>query len=219
MKSPRVFSRKLDLRSRKAMVEYLTNHYRYDTMNSWNGATSYANNVKLHRLVDVDFSKALDIIDTQGWRNRVDEVIDDFNRRHKWTYQLGFNGRSGGYLVLYQGGLEPSGYKSYCTACGQQNYQPATESNKRCGACRQNARVNYQTTHLRVFSWPGKGIDQDEDFQDWDLQDLGSRCKVVMDLDRTCDKLLGMLQWACQNALVVDKVVYRPETVKVLKCA
>lgn len=42
------------------------------------------------------------------------------------------NGRSGGYLVLYQGELKPSGYKSYCPRCGQKNYQEATASNNTC---------------------------------------------------------------------------------------
>ena len=45
-----MFSVKVDMRSRKAMTEFLENHFRYSTMNSWNGSTSYANNVKYYNL-------------------------------------------------------------------------------------------------------------------------------------------------------------------------
>lgn len=34
------FAKKVDTRSRQAMAEFLTNHFRYYTMNSWNGSTS-----------------------------------------------------------------------------------------------------------------------------------------------------------------------------------
>lgn len=44
------FEKKVDRRSRKAMVEFLTSHFRYDTMNSWNRMTSYAHSVKMNRL-------------------------------------------------------------------------------------------------------------------------------------------------------------------------
>ena len=30
------FSKKVDLRNHKEMVEFLTSHFRYNTMNSWN---------------------------------------------------------------------------------------------------------------------------------------------------------------------------------------
>jgi len=41
-----MFFKPVDLRSQKAMVEFLSNHFRYNTMNSWNNSTSYANNIK-----------------------------------------------------------------------------------------------------------------------------------------------------------------------------
>ena len=44
------FHQKLDYRSRKAMVGFLKNHFRYDTMSSWNRASSYANNMKIRNL-------------------------------------------------------------------------------------------------------------------------------------------------------------------------
>lgn len=44
------FYKTVDMRSRKAMAEFLVGHFRYNTMNSWNRSTSYANCVKIHRL-------------------------------------------------------------------------------------------------------------------------------------------------------------------------
>ena len=46
----RRFSETVDLRSRKEMTEYLQSHFRYDTMNAWNAATSYACNLKIYKL-------------------------------------------------------------------------------------------------------------------------------------------------------------------------
>jgi hypothetical protein len=45
-----MFSRKVDRRSRAAMIAFLVEHFRYDTMNSWNGSTSYAHCIKFSRL-------------------------------------------------------------------------------------------------------------------------------------------------------------------------
>lgn len=46
----RKFSQPIDLRSRREMTDYLRNHFRYSTMNSWNHATSYACNLKIYGL-------------------------------------------------------------------------------------------------------------------------------------------------------------------------
>lgn len=37
-------------KTKKEMIEFLKNHKRYWTMNSWNGSSSYANNVKIYNL-------------------------------------------------------------------------------------------------------------------------------------------------------------------------
>lgn len=40
------YEKKVNTKDRKEMIAFLKNHFRYDTMNSWNRSTSYANNVK-----------------------------------------------------------------------------------------------------------------------------------------------------------------------------
>ena len=53
-----MFYKEVDKRYKKSMVDFLKKHFRYDTMNSWNRSTSYANNIKLH-----NFEKPADIND------------------------------------------------------------------------------------------------------------------------------------------------------------
>ena len=63
----RKISQPIDLRSRCEMTDYLRNHFRYSTMNSWNHATSYACNLKIYRLgLDPEIeSKLFDMLDTR----------------------------------------------------------------------------------------------------------------------------------------------------------
>ncbi len=46
----RLFSKRVDKRSRAEMTAYLAGHFRYDTLRSWNRSTSYACNMKLYNL-------------------------------------------------------------------------------------------------------------------------------------------------------------------------
>lgn len=93
--------------NRNEMIKFLTKHFRYFTMNPWNQSKSYANNVKIQNLgiENKDLrDKAYDIvltdIDTNEMYYQIQEKIDDFT--NKYHYAAGFNGRSSGYLVLYQ---------------------------------------------------------------------------------------------------------------------
>ena len=110
------FYRDVDKRSRKAMVEFLDGHFRYDTINSWNRSRSYAHNMKFHRLGfdNETVSRLYELFQYDGFYDNINYLIHNFGVEHDWVWQAGFNGRSGGYLVLYQGGCKPSGYKSYC---------------------------------------------------------------------------------------------------------
>lgn len=114
----------VDRRSRHSMVAFLTNHFRYETMNSWNRATSYANCIKVHRLglTSEQQNRAFDMQSVDYW----DEIrfpIDEFTRDMDGRYTIGTNGRSSGYLVLYESRYESTGHKSYCRSCGQRNFK------------------------------------------------------------------------------------------------
>ncbi len=111
--------------SRDEMVVYLRKHFRYFTMNSWNRSKSYARNIKIYNLglTGEQENKAYELLDAQGTFDSISDIIHGFNERHDHQFQIGFNGRSGGYMVLYHGSQRPSGYQSYCTECGQLNYK------------------------------------------------------------------------------------------------
>ena len=93
--------------TKKEMIDFLSNHFRYDTMSSWNKSTSYANNVKVYNCIPNKLqSKVFELMDCEDFYDNINWLLDDFNRENDYQYQTGFNGRSGGYIVLYNGGKE-----------------------------------------------------------------------------------------------------------------
>jgi len=104
VKTDRFFYKEVDLRSRKDMIDYLRNHPRYHTMNSWNNSTSYANNVKIYRIVPTQLlDRAYDLLDQEEVFDHISVLLDEWAEKQHYKWKVGFNGRSGGYLVLYQG--------------------------------------------------------------------------------------------------------------------
>ena len=84
---------------------YIKNHFTYFTLNSWNGLTSIANNVKVHKLglTPKQIDKMLNIFADEGLNDEFYEsmnyILYSFEHRNP-AYRVGFNGRSGGYLVI-----------------------------------------------------------------------------------------------------------------------
>ncbi|MFC1766652.1 hypothetical protein ACFL6U_31820 [Planctomycetota bacterium] len=216
-----MYYKPIDKRSRKAMTAFLQQHFRYLTMNSWNQSTSYANCIKLHhvkRPETIDSDTWWHMLEIEDWHDRLSDLLDNFGRDHDWTWQAGINGRSGGYVVLYRGGIKPSGYKSYCTQCGQKNYQAIPEGETGiCGRCNAKARINFQQTHMQVFTWPGKSVDMGEDFGDWSLSELQERVELVQDFDRLTDDIAGAYTSMCQIYRIVEEEILVPKTIKVLE--
>ena len=80
----RKFSQAVDLRSRTDMIDFLQNHFRYDTMNSWNQATSYACNLKIHKLGlchEIE-AKLYEMLDTQEFFYAQKDLMDAFAEDH-----------------------------------------------------------------------------------------------------------------------------------------
>lgn len=214
----RLFSKRVDKRSRAEMTAYLSGHFRDNTMNSWNRSTSYACNMKLYKLgLDQETEDKLwDMIQVPEFYEWLNERIEDFNWQHNYLWQAGWNGRSGGYLVLYQGGTKPSGYRSYCTKCGQKNYTSVAETGNWCGVCNEEARVDYIKPPMQIFSFPGRDVDMDEDFEDWSLYELQQRTELVQEFDRLADDIVAEALYIAQNHSVEERTVYMPTTELVL---
>ena len=95
----------VDICSTKSMFEFINEHFRYWTMNSWNRLESIANKVKLYELgLDGDWCTVLDYLndehDIGGLQCEIEELVWQWEHDHP-GYSLGFNGRSAGYLVIY----------------------------------------------------------------------------------------------------------------------
>lgn len=89
----------IDKNNGKALWTFLTEHYWYYTMNSWNGLKSIANNVKVYNLgLEGDYWLALDLLREDNY-DMLNEIIYNWEKEHP-NYNVGFNGRNGGYLVL-----------------------------------------------------------------------------------------------------------------------
>lgn len=79
----------------------------YATMNSWNNQDSLAYNLKVYNVIRRDLrNKAYEIMADDNLSGEIydtiNSMIDDFQRACDYEYTAGFNGRSGGYLVLYK---------------------------------------------------------------------------------------------------------------------
>ena len=216
-----MYNKQIDKRYRQTMVKFLKKHFRYNTLNSWNKSTSYANNIKLHNVDkpdDVNNDAWWEILWITDWQNQLSDLLEDFSRKHEWQWQAGINGRSGGYVVLYKGGIKPSGYESYCTHCGQKNYQAVPDGQTGiCGRCDAKARVNFKQTHMQVFTWPGKDVDMYEDFENWNLSEIRERVELVQDFDKLCDDIVSAFIDTCRNYRISEEEILVPKTIKVLE--
>ena len=120
------YKKGIDITNDKQMFNFLKNHFEYPTMNSWNCLYSIANNVKIYNLsLSGDCWNALNLLQNGEYDN-INWMIQDWEREHP-TYEVYFNGRSGGYLILksknYNGHMLPEAildydtyedYKEYC---------------------------------------------------------------------------------------------------------
>ena len=155
---------------KQEMIDYLKNHFRYDTMNSWNGSSSYAAKVKIrtfvpHHLIDTAYS-ALEVREAF---DDINSILECFAINHDYKYQIGFNGRSSGYLVLYQGG--------------------------------------YDKTTNKIHSFPGKSIDQGETFEEWSIEDLEERVKLIKEFDETIEDCKASFIEFCKTHNIVEKEI------------
>ena len=214
----KTFYQKVDMRSRDAMVAFLAGHFRYNTMNSWNRSTSYANCVKLHRL-DLpreQMDKAWAMLDMEEVFDGIQFIIQEWAEAREWRWQVGFNGRSSGYLVLYQGGLDYQNARTArCDACGRQTWHKADVPCTSPG-CEGTLRI-MEKPKPRIVTYPGRGLDESEEFGEWDMDQLRDRVTLVQEFDQLCDEVVAEFVRYCDEYKIVEKDILVPKTVKVLE--
>lgn len=126
------------------------------------------------------------------------------------------NGRIGGYLVLYQGELKPSEYKSYCAHCGQRNYKSVSESGNICGVCCNPSRVDYSHPPMQVNIFPGRGTDDDADYETWEMWELRERVRLVQEFDQLADRMVAQAIHLAKTCVVEEEEYLIPQRKKVL---
>ena len=88
-----LFFKRVDKRSRMEMTAYLSGHFRYNTMHGWNRSTSYACNMKLHKLgLDRETTDKLwDMIQVPDFYDQLNDLIENFNQRHNYQWMASWN--------------------------------------------------------------------------------------------------------------------------------
>jgi len=191
-----MFTHKVDKRSKINMQDYLENHFRYNTMNSWNGLHSFANNVKIHRIskyTQVPDDKLYDFLELEESFKKIHDLIAQWTAEQNYEYTVQFNGRSDGYLVLYKSYREQSRYKSICPHCGQKNYKRAEDNNNGvCGRCHTEGLIPYSGYSLQVHA---TGVEYDEDCMD----SLRETTELVQSFDQLCEDIVQCYFDFCAN--------------------
>ncbi len=213
------FEKKIDGRSKEALAVFLEGHFRYNTMNSWNGNSSYANCVKVDRLGlrGTSLDKAFDILGSEDFWDEIRFPIREFERNWYGSYTIGSNGRSSGYLVLYEAEVHNPGYRSTCSRCGQLNYQEAVQGAV-CGVCKA-PRVNLKK-ELQWVRAKASSIDHKmskEDYLDMSHAWLKDRTELVRSFDAACDQVREAFIHLIDDFMVVEETVMVPQKVKRLE--
>lgn len=150
-----MYYKKVDYNSNKAMFDFLSNHFTYDK--------TIAHNVKVYNIPDLGWV-ALQALEEDEYRS-INLAIEDWEADHP-GYSVGFSGRSGGYLVLYN-----NNSRSHCFY-NQMSSPCHFESNeydywKRC--------VQDEWGSLKAFK-----------------SELEFEVKLVQEFDQLCDDLVDL---------------------------
>lgn len=157
-----MYFKEVDYTNPKACFDFLHNHFEYNTMNSWNGLSSIANNVKVYNIPGLNSSDALKALEEDEYYS-INAAIGDWEIDHL-GYEVSFNGRSGGYLVLY-----------------------AKEHNYHCFRNIANSPCQYDSYE----KWE-KDVIEDWDSLDNYMDVLIRQVKLVQDFDQLCDDLVAL---------------------------
>lgn len=171
----------VDIANTKSMWNFLHDHFQYYTMNSWNRTTSIANNVKLYNLeLDGDWTEVMhylfDEADSGCLQTYIDDEIREFEAKHLY-YKVGFNGRSGGYLVLCNSDNSCSVLPN-CVA-DYDSYEEFKEDVK--------------------GGWNGYKV---SDFN----RELRETVEIVREFDKLCDRLRDLVNEYSKKSFDVDKL-------------
>ena len=181
-----MYFKKVNKNSDKEMFEFLQQHFQYFTMASWNGLKSIANNVKIYNIKELDYD-ILEYLQLDNYYS-INDTIECWEEEHK-GYKVGFNGRSGGYLVLYNDSNNGSILDYYVDINLNSDYE----------SFKQDIRESEYHTMKEYHS---KLVEQVEIVQEFDklcddliqvCLDLKNNYEIVEE-EQTCTKVVNVLR-------------------------
>jgi len=204
--------------SREEMISFLAGHFRYHTTNPWNKATSYAHNMKIYTFPDKYHDKLYELLNVpEMYDNHINPLVYDFDKKHNYKWQAGFNGRSGGYLVLYEGGVKPETDTQWyrCPKCWSESCYNIP--------CNKHDEPVSRIEFIKppdIFAMPGKGIDHrmtdPEDFEEWEDYEVEERYEIVKEFDDLAEEIRDAAIYLCENYNIEDEEYTVRKTRKVL---
>lgn len=180
------FETKVNKNSNKEMFDFLRGHFTYWTMNSWNGLSSIANNVKVYN-IGLPY-EVLEMLEIDEYMTLKFD-IEDWEEEHK-GYSAGFNGQSGGYLVLYNDNNNTNVLDIYIT--NSDDYE--------------DFKAMLKEDNYTLKDYHDKLVEQVELVQDFDrlCDTLRNECLYMLDnckikeRDVTYTKTEKYLDWECE---------------------
>lgn len=183
-----MFYKKVNKNNCKEMYNFLKNHFTYYTLNSWNGLYSIANNVKIYNLdIEGDEWKLLEILQLDEYIT-INFIIEEWEQEHK-NYRVGFNGRSGGYLVLENREDNKHIFDNY-----QQSFILEADTYEEFKTLLHNA--NYTLKQYK--------------------SELVKMVEIVQDFDKLCDDLVTECQYMLDNYKIEEEERTYTKKIKVL---
>ena len=70
---------------------------------------------------------------------------------------------------------------------------------------------------MQIFTWPGKSVDEYEDFADCTLSEIRERVELVQDFDRLCEEIATAYIEICRNYRITEEEILVPKMIKVLE--
>jgi hypothetical protein len=209
--------------SSKKMREYLKSHFRYHTMNSWNDSTSFAANVKIHNL---DLPKetegtAYDMLEMRQPFSAIEQgPFREFAEKHNYRYQMSWNGRSGGYIVMIRGGRERSDKTAQCDCCGKYTWhkEEILCTTDGCEGMLIPLTAEEKKSLFKIYTQPGKPIGEgdlmnEEEYSNGEIEAL---CNAVKDFDKAVEQAKEIFVSYCKEYEVKEVEEDIPTMVKKL---
>ncbi len=154
--------------------------------------------------------KAFEFIEMLGALEDITQIMRDFEVDHDYEWQIGFNGRSGGYIVQYKGFKKVDMHtKTICNYCGIHTGYAEEMPCKMSGCPGTLKKIGHPV--YRIGMYPRKGIDMDDDFEDWSDDTLEIRYDLVKEFDRMVDGCIAQFKYMLDNFRMVRRMSKKSE--------